>query len=208
MPEQRSRRRPGIKLPKFKFTVLKREGNCYHNYEVGDEFILDDFTHPPKHFCAGAVQCAFPCMYALTFGAEFKFMENMRSIITTCPDNGIITFKIEVLNDDMKIEVKPRRGIPPGPSPKEMEIEVEEVTGKCFYEYKKGDKFTVKGLSTPAGFCGAAYSVLFPVLFALNFGAKFPFEQDPLCKTGIACPDHGNLKFKVRLKESKEAKGE
>ena len=98
MPDQKSRRNPGVKLPKFKFTVLKRQGNCYHNYEVGDEFILDDFTHPPKHFCTGVVQCAFPCMYALTFGAEFKFMENMRSITTTCPDNGIITFKIEVFS--------------------------------------------------------------------------------------------------------------
>lgn len=189
-----------VKFPKLKCTVIEKKGYCYHNYEVGDEFILDDFTHPPKHFCAGFMKSAFPCMYALTFGAEFKFMDNMKSMKTTCPDGGKLTFKIEVLDDQGKVIIKPKPEVSTGPNPKDLEIEVEEVSGHCFYGYKKGDKFQVKGLRTPEGFCGAAYSMLFPVLFALNFGAEFSFEENPVCKTGSTCPDGGNIKFKVRRK--------
>ena len=52
-----------MKFPKIKMTITKSEGYCYHNYNVGDEFILEDFTHPPKHFCAGIYQTAFPAAY-------------------------------------------------------------------------------------------------------------------------------------------------
>lgn len=189
---------PRIKFPKLKLTVIKKEGYCYHNYDVGEELILDDFTHPPKHFCSGLVKSAFPCMYALTFGAQFKFMDNTKSITATCPDNGKLSFKIEVLDDEGRVVVCPREEKPQGPAPKTMVIEVGEVRGKCFYNYKEGDKFQVTGLRTPEGFCGAAYSILFPVLFALNFGAGFSFEENPDCKTGITCPDGGNIKFNVR----------
>lgn len=191
---------PKVKFPKFKMTVIKQQGYCYHGYKPGDEFILDDFTHPPEHFCSGIIKSAFPCLYALTFGAEFKFMENTKSIKTTCPDNGKLDFKIEVLDDDGKVIKKPQTE-KPKPNPKNMEIEVDELCGHCFFGYKKGDKFKVRGLRTPDGFCGAAYSVLFPVLFALNFGANFSFEKDSVCKTGITCPDGGNIKFKVRRVE-------
>jgi uncharacterized repeat protein (TIGR04076 family) len=142
-------------------------------------------------------------LYALTFGAKFPFMENQKSITVTCPDNGKLISKIEVLDDEGRVVNEPRCEVPQGPSPKQLEIEVEEVSGHCFYGYKKGDKFKVKGLRTPEGFCGAAYSVLFPVLFAANFGATWPFEQDSGCKTGITCPDGGNIKFKVRRETGK-----
>ena len=186
-----------IKFPSFKLTVIKKEGDCYHNYDVGDTIFLRDFTHPPENFCLGLAKSCFPCLYALSFGARFPFMENPASINVTCPDNAKLTFKIEMLNDKGNVIVERPQKVK-GPSPKTLEIEIEEVRGYCFYGYKKGDKFTVKGLRTPEGFCGAAYSVLFPVLFALNFGAKFWFEEDSNCKTGIACPDGGNIKFKVR----------
>ncbi|UCC95074.1 MAG: TIGR04076 family protein [Candidatus Omnitrophota bacterium] len=201
--EKEKNRMPRIKFPKLKATVIKKEGYCYHNYELGDEFILDDFTHPPKHLCAGLIKSGFPCFYALTFGARFPFMKNMKSITTTCPDNGKLVFKIEVLDDEGKVVVEPQAGIPKGPRPQTLEIEVEEVRGHCFYNYKKGDSFKVEGLRTPQDFCGAAYSVLFPVLFALNFGASYSFEQNPNCKTQITCPDGGNIKFKIRRKEDR-----
>ena len=190
-----------MKFPKLKFTVIQKEGYCYHNYNVGDEFILKDFTHPPQDFCLGLVKSAFAPMYALTFGASFPFMENTRSITTTCPDDAKLTFKIEVLDENDKVEVVPQKEKPKGPNPKTLEIEAQEVRGHCFYGYKEGQKFTLKGLKTPEGFCGAAYSTLFPVLFALNFGATFSFEKDPNAKTGTACPDGGNIKFKVRRVE-------
>lgn len=192
---------PRVKFPKLKVTVVKHEGYCYHGYKLGEEFILEDFTHPPKHFCAGLMKSAFPVCYALTFGSEFKFRDNTRSLEVTCPDNGRLTFKIEVLDDAGKVAIKPKPSRPVKPDPKIMEIEVQEVKGKCHYGYKVGDKVEVKGLKTPGGFCGAAYSCLFPVLFAMNFGAAFSFEEDPVCKTGTACPDNGNIVFKVRRKE-------
>ena len=87
------------------------------------------------------------------------------------------------------------------PNPKKMIISVEEVTGHCFYEYKAGDEVEVRGLKTPGGFCGAAYHTIFPVLFALNFGAKYPFTEDPDSINTVTCPDGGNVRFKVRRVE-------
>lgn len=87
------------------------------------------------------------------------------------------------------------------PSPKKMIISVEEVSGHCFYEYKVGDEIEVTGLRTPGGFCGAAYHTMFPVLFALNFGAKYPFMEDPNSLNTVTCPDGGNVRFRVRRVE-------
>jgi len=192
-----------MKFPKLKFTVIKSDDNfCYHGYKVGDEFILDDFTHAPKNFCLGIAHAAFPTMHALTFGGRFPFMSNTASLCTTCPDGGKMAFKVEVLNDDGTVLVVPQKEKPKGPNPKDMVIEVEYSDGTCHYGYNVGDRFEVKGLKTPDGMCGAAYHLLFPVLFEMNFGASFPFEKDPTCKTGITCPDGGKVKFKVKRLDS------
>jgi len=191
---------PGpMKFPKLKFTVLKNEdGFCYHHYKVGQEIILDDFTHAPQHFCLGIAHAAFPCMHTLTFGGRFPFMENTASITTTCPDGGKMAFKIELLDEDGHVVVEPQKEKPKGPNPKKMLIEVEYSDNTCTYGYKVGDSWEVEGLKTPPGMCGAAYHLLFPVLFEMNFGATFDFEKDPVCKTGITCPDGGKIKFKVK----------
>lgn len=88
--------------------------------------------------------------------------------------------------------------------PKTLEIEVERVNGHCTYSYKEGDKITLNGFDTPNAFCGGAYATLFPVIVALLSGARFTYEKDPLCKTRMACPDNGNVVFKVRLLEDSE----
>ena len=62
-------------------------------------------------------------------------------------------------------------------------ITVERVNGHCTYSYREGDKFILNGFDTPDGFCGGAYTTLFPIIVALNSGARFNFEKDPLCKT-------------------------
>ena len=86
--------------------------------------------------------------------------------------------------------------------PKQFEIQVEKVNGHCTHEYKPGDTFIWQGLDTPAGgFCGGAYTALFPILVALFSGAQFHFEKNPLSKTKMACPDNGNVIFKVTLIE-------
>ena len=87
-------------------------------------------------------------------------------------------------------------------NPKKMRIEVVERTGPCFYEYKAGDKWDITGLKTPeGGFCGAAYHTLFPVLFALNFGAKYPFMKDVDSLDTVVCPDGGYVRFKAKRME-------
>ena len=81
---------------------------------------------------------------------------------------------------------------------KQFEVEVEKVNGYCTYKYKEGDRFIFKGYSTPADFCGGAYTMLFPIIVALNSGAKFDFEENPNSKTKMACPDNGNIIFKIK----------
>ncbi|MGE5280536.1 MAG: TIGR04076 family protein [Deltaproteobacteria bacterium] len=191
-----------VKFPHLRATVTKQEGYCYHMYKVGDTFDFFDFTHPPKDFCLGAVHSMFPCMYALTFGATFPFMENTKSIRTTCPDGKKVEFLIELVDEEGKVIEAKRQGPPPGPNPRTMDIEVKESTGKCFYKYNVGDKVTVKGLKPPEGFCGAAYHMLFPVLFGLNFGATFPFMEDPNSLDTPTCPDGGHVIFKVTRRDS------
>jgi len=190
--------KPRMTFPRIQLTVTKNEGYCYHHYDVGQKFMFKDFTHPPEHFCLGILHSAFPCMYALTFGARFPFMKNMRSMLTTCPDGGKMEFLIELLDEQGKVIVEPQIKQPKGPNPKKMVIEVEEKNGHCFYNYEVGQRIELTGLKTPEGFCGAAYHLLFPVLFAMNFGATFPFENDPDCKTQTTCPDGGKIKFKVK----------
>jgi len=188
-----------LKFPQFLVTVTKVRGKCYRGYKEGDKFIFEDFTKTPEGFCQGAATVIFPCLYALTFGAEFPFEENPRSIHTSCPDGGRVEFFTQVLTETGEIEIREKKE-QSGPRPKKMIISIEEVRGKCFYGYKVGDEIEVIGLRTPKDFCGGAYNALFPVLFALNFGAKFPFE-DENANARVTCPDNANIRFKVRRVE-------
>jgi uncharacterized repeat protein (TIGR04076 family) len=184
-------------FPELKLTVTKVEGDCYHGYKTGDEIILEDFTHPPEHFCLGLAHALFPCIYALSFGAKFPFMENQRSIFVTCPDGGKLEFKAEILDKQSKVENIPKQPSYKGPKPKKMIAEVVKVRGKCAYGYKLGDRFEFEGLKCIANLCGAAYHTMFPALFALNFGAKFFFMDNPDSIDTVTCPDKGNIIFKI-----------
>jgi uncharacterized repeat protein (TIGR04076 family) len=190
-------------FPKLKVTVTKKEGPdvCYHGYKIGDEFIFEDFTHPPKHFCQGAMHSLFPCMYALSFGSRFNFMDNPASLLTTCPDGGKMEMKIELLDKDGKVMVEKKDPNYKGPSPKKLIVEVVKVKGNCTYKYNLGDKFEFEGLKCKEGFCGAAYHTMFPALFALNFGAKFFFMKEPNSIDTVTCPDGGKIVFKVTREE-------
>ena len=186
-------------FPKLKLTVIKVEGDCYHGYKIGDELILEDFTHPPKHFCLGLAHAMFPTIYALSFGAKFPFMDNQRSLKVTCPDGGKLEFKAEIFDkDNNNIEQIPKDPNHKGPNPKKMTAEVVKSDGTCAYKYQKGDTFEFEGLKCPQGFCGAAYHTMFPALFALNFGAKFFFMPDPDSIDTVTCPDGGKIIFKVK----------
>ncbi len=205
-------------FPKLKLTVTKVSDFCYHGYKIGDELILEDFTHSPEFFCLGLAHVLFPVIYALSFGAKFPFRDNQRSLSVTCPDGGKLEFKAEILDKEGKVEFIPKDqnhsrqanlsegGIPPdnkislagkSPNPKKMVIEVVKAKGKCTFGYKVGDKWETTGLKCIPGFCGAAFHTAFPAFFALNFGAKFFFMQDPNSIDTVTCPDGGNIVFKV-----------
>ncbi|MBD3264557.1 MAG: TIGR04076 family protein [Candidatus Omnitrophica bacterium] len=188
-----------VKTPfsKLKLTVIEVEGDCYHGYKKGDEIILQDFTHPPEHFCLGLAHALFPVIYGLSFGAKFPFMKNQRSLEITCPDGGKLVFRAEVLNKEGKIETMPKDPEFKGPNPKKMEIEVIKSKGNCSYGYKVGDKWEVEGLRCIPGFCGAAWHTAFPAFFALNFGANFFFMDNPDSIDTVTCPDGGKIVFKI-----------
>jgi uncharacterized repeat protein (TIGR04076 family) len=197
-------------FPKLKLTVTGVYGECYHGYKIGDEIILEDFTHPPQYFCLGLAHAVFPVIYALSFGAKFPFRDNQRSLLVTCPDGGKLEFKAEVLNrpspctDGLgEVEFMPKDLERKGPSPKKMVIEVVKAKGKCAFGYKVGDKWETQGLKCIPGFCGAAFHAAFPALFALNFEAKFFFMQEPNSIDTVTCPDGGNIIFKVTRLEDK-----
>ena len=191
-------------FPKLKLTVTKVEGVCYHGYKIGDELILEDFTHPPKFFCLGLAHALFPVIYALSFGACFPFRDNQRSLLVTCPDGGKLEFKAEILDGLGQVQNIPKDPNFKGPNPKKMVIEVVKAKGKCSFGYKIGDKWETQGLKCIPGFCGAAFHCAFPALFALNFGAKFFFMENPDSIDTVTCPDGGNIVFKVtRVEESK-----
>jgi uncharacterized repeat protein (TIGR04076 family) len=191
-------------FPRLKLTVTQVMGECYHGYKIGDELILEDFTHGPKHFCLGLAHALFPVAYALSFGAKFGFRENPRSLLVTCPDGGKLEFKAEILDKQGKVEALPRDPQHKGPNPKKMVLEVVQAKGKCAFGYKVGDKWETQGLKCIPGFCGAAFHTAFPALFALNFGAKFFFMPDPDSIDTVTCPDGGNIIFKVkRIEEDK-----
>lgn len=184
-------------FPRLKLTVTNVYGLCYHGYKAGDELILEDFTHPPKFFCLGLAHALFPVIYSLSFAAVFPFRDNQRSLSVTCPDGGKLEFKAEVLDKEGKPYFIPKDQNFKGPQPKKMVVEVVKSTGKCTFGYKVGDKWETEGLKCIPGFCGAAFHTAFPALFALNFGAKFFFMQDPDSIDTVTCPDGGNIVFKV-----------
>jgi len=183
-------------FPKLKLTVNSVYGDCYHGYKAGDQIILEDFTHPPEHFCLGLAHALFPVIYALSFGGRFGFRDNQRSLLVTCPDGGKLEFQAEILDKDGKVETLAKDAQHKF-NPKKMLIEVVQAKGKCTFGYKVGDKWETQGLKCIPGFCGAAFHTAFPALFALNFGAKFFFMDNPDSIDTVTCPDGGNVVFKV-----------
>jgi uncharacterized repeat protein (TIGR04076 family) len=191
-------------FPRLKLTVTQVSGVCYHGYKIGDQIILEDFTHAPKHFCLGLAHALFPVIYALSFGAKFGFRENQRSLLVTCPDGGKLEFKAEIFDKQGSLEVIPRDPEHRGPQPKKMVIEVVQAKGKCAFGYQLGDRWETQGLKCIPGFCGAAFHTAFPALFALNFGAKFHFMNNPDEIDTVTCPDGGNIIFKIARVQEKE----
>ena len=57
----------------------------------------------------------------------------------------------------------------------------------CHSGHKIGDTWEFDYM-TPGGMCGLAYNSLYPVALALQFGATFPWQDDP-DMIEVSCPD-------------------
>ena len=83
---------------------------------------------------------------------------------------------------------------------KKYELMVNEVKGKCFYNYEAGQTIAAfTGMKTPEGMCGAAYHAIFPSLFTLNFNGRFEDNGQMLAENVVACPDGGNIVLKLKI---------
>jgi len=57
----------------------------------------------------------------------------------------------------------------------------------CHAGHKIGDEW-VFNYFTPPGMCALAYNALYSVALALQYGATFPWQEDPDVIT-VSCPD-------------------
>ena len=70
-------------------------------------------------------------------------------------------------------------------------VRVISQKGSCEAGHKVGDEFLIDPVKTQAGICPWALYTLFPFAECLQFGATFPWENDPE-KARVACPDPDN----------------
>jgi len=79
-----------------------------------------------------------------------------------------------------------------------IEVTAKSQKGKCAFGHKVGDKITFDGKSVKGSICYSALMVLLPKVYAMRFGAEFPWSED---KNVIhnACPDADNpVVFELR----------
>ncbi len=83
----------------------------------------------------------------------------------------------------------------------EVTIEVVNILekGECNYRHKIGDKFLMP--DDKGKICSAAFHSMYPYISGLQFGASYPWEEDPDTCT-ICCPDYKNpVVFKITRKK-------
>lgn len=79
-----------------------------------------------------------------------------------------------------------------------IEVSVKSQKGKCSFGHKAGDKVIFDGKSVKGQICYSALIVLLPKVFAMLYGAEFPWAEN---KDVIynACPDGDNpVVFEIR----------
>jgi uncharacterized repeat protein (TIGR04076 family) len=80
----------------------------------------------------------------------------------------------------------------------DLEVTVEKIQGKCGFGYKVGDKVYFKGPKTKGNMCASALMATLPRIFAMRFGAEFPWTKDKDVDYAT-CPDPENpVTFKIR----------
>lgn len=69
-------------------------------------------------------------------------------------------------------------------------LRIASKKGTCQFNHHVGQEFEL-GLGTPAGLCPGAYNSAHPTIFAMQFGARFPWANAD-GSVHIACPDPEN----------------
>lgn len=76
-----------------------------------------------------------------------------------------------------------------------LKLTVTKVSGNCYHGYKAGDELILEDFTHPPKFfCLGLAHALFPVIYALSFGARFPFMENQR-SLQVTCPDGGKLEF-------------
>lgn len=85
-------------------------------------------------------------------------------------------------------------------------VRVKEVKGRCAFGHQVGDEIVFDGETVQGRVCLSALYSFLPKVFAMAYGAHFPWLKDPNVATH-ACPDAYNpVVFEVvRLERGQES---
>jgi uncharacterized repeat protein (TIGR04076 family) len=80
---------------KIKVTVKSIKGNCGFGHKVGDEIIFDHETIQGR-ICLHALYSFLPKVFAMSYGAEFPWLEDKSVATHACPDyKNPVVFEVQ-----------------------------------------------------------------------------------------------------------------
>ena len=83
--------------------------------------------------------------------------------------------------------------------PYDIEVIIKSQKGKCAFGHKVGDKIVFDGKSIKGDICYSALMVLLPKVYAMRYGAEFPWAEENGDVIFNACPDPDNpVVFKIQ----------
>ena len=82
--------------------------------------------------------------------------------------------------------------------PFDVVVSVKSVKGHCDFGCKVGDKILFDGRGVKGDICYSALMAVLPKVYALRYGAEFPWAQEKDAVTAV-CPDPENpVLFEIR----------
>jgi uncharacterized repeat protein (TIGR04076 family) len=79
--------------------VIKQEGHCVAGHRVGDEVVFEGQTIQGK-ICIHALYSFLPKVFALRYGANFPWVDDLDVATHACPDAwNPVVFEIERIRD-------------------------------------------------------------------------------------------------------------
>jgi len=155
--------------------VASVAGKCKYHRKVGQ--VYDLALLAPCGMCLDAFHAVYPYALSLLYGAKFRWMKDLDSVIAQCPNpHGSVTMEIR----RKKINRKKM----------EILIKILEVKGRCKKGLKKGEVFKMN-LGDFSEICPAGMDALYPYISTLRYGGKIAWaKKDGTCL--VQCPDHIN----------------